>query len=101
MISGMRAIKVAEDIVPVGEFKAQAARWLRRAAETGQPVVITQNGKPAGVLVSPTEYDRLTERERFVKSVALGLADAEAGRTLETKDLLRRLKERRRTGRQT
>jgi hypothetical protein len=30
-----------------------------------QPVIINQNGKPAGVLVSPTEYDRLTERERF------------------------------------
>ncbi len=86
----MRAIKVAEDIVPVGEFKGQAARWLRHTAETGHPVIITQNGKPAGVLVSPTEHDRLTERERFLESVALGLADAEAGRTMETKELLRR-----------
>ena len=99
MIRDMRAIKVAEDIVPVGEFKGHAARWLRHAAETGQPVVITQNGKPAGVLVSPTEYDRLTERERFVESVALGLADAEAGRTMETKELLRRLVERQQIGR--
>jgi prevent-host-death family protein len=89
----MRAIRVAEDIVPVGEFKGQAARWLRHASETGQPVVITQNGKPAGVLISPTEYDRLTERQRFLESIALGLADAEAGRTMDTKDLLRRLEE--------
>ena len=101
MIRGMRAIKVAEDIVPVGEFKGQAARWLRHAAETGQPVVITQNGKPAGVLVSPAEYDRLTEREQFLESVALGLADAEGGRTMDTKDLLRRLDERRSGGRQS
>jgi prevent-host-death family protein len=100
MILGMRAIKVAEDIVPVGEFKGQAARWLRHAAETGQPVVITQNGKPAGVLVSPTEYDRLTERERFLESVALGLGDAKAGRTMDSKELLRRLGERRSAGRQ-
>ena len=99
MISIMRAIKIAEDIVPVGEFKRQAARWLRHAAETGQPVVITQNGKPAGVLVSPTEYDRMTERERFLESVALGLADAEAGRTMDTKELLHRLEERRSAGR--
>ncbi len=99
MIPRMRAIKVAEDIVPVGEFKGQTARWLRHAAETGQPVVITQNGKPAGVLVSPTEYDRLTERERFIESVALGLADSEAGKTMDTKKLLRRLEERRSLGR--
>jgi prevent-host-death family protein len=99
MIKGMRALKVAEDIVPVGEFKGQAARWLRHAAESGQPVVITQNGKPAGVLVSPSEYDRLTERQRFLESVALGLADAETGRTMNTKELLRRLEERRLPGR--
>jgi prevent-host-death family protein len=99
MIKSMRALKVAEDIVPVGEFKSQAARWLRHAAESGQPVVITQNGKPAGVLVSPSEYDRLTERQRFLESVALGLADAEAGRTMNTKELLRRLEERRLPGR--
>jgi prevent-host-death family protein len=99
MIKGMRALKVAEDIVPVGEFKGQAARWLRHAAESGQPVVITQNGKPAGVLVSPSEYDRLTERQRFLESVALGLADAEAGRTMNTKELLRQLEERRLPGR--
>jgi prevent-host-death family protein len=99
MIKSMRALKVAEDIVPVGEFKGQAARWLRHAAESGQPVVITQNGKPAGVLVSPSEYDRLTERQRFLESVALGLADAEAGRTMNTKELLRQLEERRLPGR--
>jgi len=99
MIKSMRALKVAEDIVPVGEFKGKAARWLRHAAESGQPVVITQNGKPAGVLVSPSEYDRLTERQRFLESVALGLADAEAGRTMNTKELLRRLEERRLPGR--
>ena len=49
----MRSIRVSEDIVPIGEFKGQAAHWLRRVSETGQPVVITQNGKPAGVLLSP------------------------------------------------
>jgi prevent-host-death family protein len=96
----MRALRVAEDIVPVGEFKGQAARWLRRAAETGQPIVITQNGRPAGVLVSPTEYDRLTERERFVESVAAGLADAQADRTMDSKQLRRQLHERRSAKRQ-
>ena len=84
--------------MPVGEFKGQAARWLRHTAETGQPVVTTQNGKPAGVLLSPTEYDHLTERERFLESVALGLADAEAGRIMDTNELMRRTDERRLAG---
>lgn len=95
MTPSMRAIKTTEDLVSVSEFKKQTTRWSRHAAETGKPIVITQDGKPAGVLLSPTEYDRITERERFVESVARGLADADAGRTMDTKELLRRLEERR------
>jgi prevent-host-death family protein len=87
----MRILKVSEDVVPVGQFKAQAKKWLARAAETGQPLVITQNGRPAAVMLSPVEYDRLTERERFLRSVEAGLADAEAGRTHTTDEVRRRL----------
>ena len=76
----MRAVRVSENFVPVSEFKAQAADWLRRLAETGAPVVVTQNGKPAGVLLSPQAFDDLTEQARFVAAVGEGLADAEAGR---------------------
>ena len=92
----MKPLRVAQDIVPVGEFKGRASRWLRRAAETGQPVVITQNGRPAGVLMSPVEFDRLQERQRFLESVAAGIADADAGRTMDTAELQRRLAHRRR-----
>ncbi len=87
----MRILKVSEDVVPVGQFKAQAKKWLARAKETGQPLVITQNGRPAAVMLSPAEYDRLTERERFLHSVDAGLADADAGRIHTTGEVRRRL----------
>jgi prevent-host-death family protein len=76
----MRALRISEDIVPVSDFKAQATDWLRRVANSGHPVVITQNGKAAGVLLSPAEFDRLTEQARFVAAVREGIADADAGR---------------------
>jgi prevent-host-death family protein len=76
----MRVLQVSENFVPVSEFKAQAADWLRKTGETGAPVVITQNGKPAGVLLSPRAFDELTERARFVDAVTEGLADVDAGR---------------------
>ena len=37
------------------------------------------------------EYDRLTERERFLHSVDAGLADADAGRIHTTGEVRRRL----------
>ncbi len=87
----MKPMRVSEGIVPISEFKGQAAHWLRRVAETGQPIVITQNGRPAGVLLSPSEFDRLQERQRFLESIASGVADAEAGRLMDTRELKRRL----------
>jgi prevent-host-death family protein len=93
----MKPMRVSEGIVPIGEFKAQAARWLRRLADDNQAVVITQNGRPAGVLISPADFDRLQDRQRFLESVAAGLADAEAGRLMDTRELSRKLTEARRS----
>lgn len=87
----MKPLRVSQDIVPMAEFKGQAAHWFRRLAESNQPVVITQNGKPAGVLLSPVEFDRLVERQRFLEDAAAGVADLDAGRVVTTDELKGRL----------
>ena len=92
----MRAVRVSEDIVPVSDFKAQAAEWLKRIAETGQPLVITQNGKAAGVLLSPVQFDELSARARLVSAIDEGLADSEAGRVHSHAAVVAEVKKRRR-----
>ena len=88
----MKDVQIAHGIVPLGEFKAQASKLLKRLGESDEPMVITQNGRPAGVLLSPREFDRLHERQRFLESIAAGLADAEAGRVMGTAELRERLR---------
>ena len=83
-----------EDIVPVSEFNAQATDWLQRVADTGQPVVITLNGKAAGVLLSPAEFDRLTARARFVAAIDEGTADEAAGRLVSHAQVVGEMKSR-------
>lgn len=87
-------LRISEDVVPISELKAHAAEWMRKAAETGAPVVVTQNGRAAAVLLSPRAYDDLTERARFVAAVEEGLADSEAGRTSSHADVAREMAER-------
>jgi antitoxin YefM len=87
----MKDVILLEDIVPIGEFKSRAAHWLKKIRTTGQPVVITQNGKPAGVLVSPVDFDRSQEKERFLASISKGLVDADEGRIMTTNQLKTRL----------
>ena len=89
----MKALKISKDIVTLAEFKSQAASLLERIGSSSQPLLITQNGKPAGVLLSPAEFDRIQEQEssRFVTSVNRGLQDADNGRVLTASQAKTRL----------
>lgn len=84
----MPYLRVAEDIVPLSQFKARAAELLKKISETGAPIVITQNGRAAGVLLSPAEFDLLTERARFVNAVSEGIADVESDRVVDHRSLV-------------
>jgi prevent-host-death family protein len=83
----VKSLQVSEDILPIGEFKVQASRVLRKLRQVQRPIVITHNGKPAAVLITPEEFDRLRERDRFLEAVGEGLADSEAGRVVEDHEL--------------
>src|SRR5436190_19931310 len=78
--STSRSFQVAEDIVPIAEFKAHLSETIRSLDQRPRPLVLTLNGKPAAVVMSPREYDRLSYQQRFIAAVEAGLADAEAGR---------------------
>lgn len=84
----MPTLRVAEDIVPLSDFKARASELLKKLAENGAPMVITQNGRAAGVLLSPAEFDALTERTRFINAVAEGIGDVESGRVVDHQSMV-------------
>lgn len=89
----MKALKISKDVVTLAEFKNQAASLLDRVNTSSQPLLITQNGKPAGVLLSPAEFDRIQEQEvaRFMASVNRGLQDADNGHVLTSTQAKARL----------
>ena len=87
----MNDLIVSEDIVPIGEFKKQTSRLLRRVKEKGQPLLITQNGRPVGVVIPPEEYDRIQARNRLVAAAEEGLRQSEAGQVLAGEDVDREL----------
>lgn len=91
----MKRISISNDIVPIGEFKSCISKWFRNIRNTGHPLVITQNGKPAGVLISPSEYDALVYKKLFVESVDRGLSDANSNSVYSTVELQAELQKRR------
>lgn len=87
----MKSMRISEDIIPLGEFKAQAASIIKQLHEHGKTLVITQNGRPACVVMSPAEFDIMRERQAFLEAVAAGLGDAEAGRVVADEQLQHQL----------
>jgi prevent-host-death family protein len=87
----MKSLQVSEDILPIGAFKAHAAQVLRKLRDRQRPIVITQHGKPAAVLLTPEEFDRLCEHDRLLAAVYEGLADSDAGRAVDDHTLTREL----------
>jgi len=88
----MREISVSSDIIPVGEFKAGLAKYLKEIQQKKNSLIITQNGKPAGVLISPAEFDELRHTKLFIESISRGLSDSEKGKVLSTSKLRSELK---------
>ena len=89
----MKSIQISEDIFPLGQFKTHASRVLRDLHEKNRPIIITQNGKPAAVLLTPEEFDRLSKQEQFVTAVKEGLQDVKAGNIISDEQLSTTLRE--------
>ena len=66
--------------LPVSEAKDQLSALVEAVEEIHETVVITRHGKPAAVLVSPEEFESLTETAFWaaVPGLAEDLAEAEA-----------------------
>ncbi len=78
-------------------FKRQTAEYLERLHKTGEPVVLTVNGKAQVVVQDAAAYQMLldaaakAEREEAVAAIREGLADAKAGRTKPARAALKAL----------
>jgi len=91
----MKSIRISSDIIPLGEFKMGISTCLKKVQATGHPLIITQNGRPAGVLLSPEEYDNLVYSKQFTESVEQGLKVEEAGEVYSTDEVRTKLAQKR------
>lgn len=83
------------DTCPLTEFRRDAAGYLKRLRKSKKALLLTQDGRAAGVVMSTAEYDRLmTEMEAAEVRAALdrSMADMRAGRSRPAEAVIRDLK---------
>lgn len=83
----------ASNVRPITELKNRTKELVREVADGGQPVVITQNGRPTVVLMDVAQHDRLQDALAMLKLLAQSQDSlARTGRVYSTAEVRRRAK---------
>jgi PHD/YefM family antitoxin component YafN of YafNO toxin-antitoxin module len=75
---------LSRDIHSLTDFKKNTPAFLQQLKETGEPVVLTVNGKAELVVQDAVSYQkllRIAEEARVLEGIRRGLEDVRAGRT--------------------
>lgn len=90
----MPKLKPTRDIQPVTEFRAKAAQFIEQVRETGEPVILTQHGRSAAVLLDVESYESLMDELAMLRDVREAEAQVAAGKGLSHTAVARKLRAR-------
>ena len=90
-------MKLSRDIQSLSVFKRDSSKYLKQIKKTGEPLVLTVNGKAAAVVLDPDSYETyLREKDWQDTMTALRQAreDVKAGRVQDAEEFFREFEER-------
>jgi len=76
------------NIIPVTDLRQDAANVLRRVRSSKHPVVITQRGRAAAVLLSTEAYERAEHDLHLLRLLARGDKEIAAGKGFDLDAIL-------------
>lgn len=68
------------NIVPITDLRQDATAIVKRVAKLREPLIITQRGRAAAVLVSIEEYEHSQHELELLRLLARGEKEIEAGK---------------------
>jgi antitoxin YefM len=75
----MQRIKIDQDIHSMSEFRTGIASFLKRVRKTKRPLIITQRGKGAAVLLDVAEYEAMIEKIELLQDIQTSISQIENG----------------------
>ena len=82
-------LNISRDIHSLSSFKRNTLEFIEQMKQTGEPVVLTVNGKAELVVQDAESYQKLLdalERLEAIAGIKQGLEDVEAGRTVSMEE---------------
>jgi len=74
-------ISISKDIEPLSEFRKKSAYFIKRLKKEKQPIILTQHGKSAAVLMDVSEYERFTKKLEMLEDLLEAKQQVEQGKT--------------------
>ena len=93
-------LDIAKDIQSLSHFKRHTAQVMRQLRKSGNPLVLTVNGKAEIVVQDAASYQRLldlAEKAEMMEFLREAKADADAGRTVPAREFLESLGRKKKT----
>jgi len=78
----MNRINLETDIRPVSDFRANITSIIEEIKRTKRPVVLTQHGRSAAVVLDVAEYEKILERMELLSDIELAESQLENGQGL-------------------
>ena len=88
-------MRYSQQIKPISYLKANAAEVMTNLTESREPLIITQNGEANAVIQDIASYEETQETLTLLKILALGQKQLEAGQVTDVKEVVKRLKSKR------
>ena len=76
------------EIMPVTDLRQDAAGVLKRVRASKQPIVITQRGRAAAIMLSVEAYERAEHERQLLRLLARGEKEIAAGRGYDLSEVL-------------
>jgi antitoxin YefM len=76
----MQRLVLNDDIHSLSEFRSNASGFISQVHSTKRPLVITQNGKSAAVLLDVDEYDKIMEKTELIQDIDTALDQLSEGK---------------------
>lgn len=65
----MQRLELDKDIHSISELRSNATSFIKQVHQTRRPLVITQNGKSAAVLIDVIEYEKILEKIELLEDI--------------------------------
>lgn len=75
----MNRINLETDIRPLSDFRANITAIIEEIKQTKRPVVLTQHGRSAAVVLDVSEYERILEKIELLSDLEIAESQIATG----------------------